>query len=95
MFLLVLTYSKPLEEVEPLMAAHMAWVDAQYQNGTFLASGRRVPRTGGIILARATDLGSLEALAATDPFLEAGVAQYDIIEFTLSRTALGFESLLS
>jgi len=95
MFLLVLTYSKPLEEVEPFMAAHMTWVDAHYQNGTFVASGRRVPRTGGIILARATDRASLEAMAATDPFLEAGVARYDIIEFTLSRTAPGFESLLS
>ncbi|OUJ73787.1 YciI family protein [Hymenobacter crusticola] len=95
MFLLVLTYSKPLEEVEPFMTTHMAWVDAQYQNGTFVASGRRVPRTGGIILARATDRASLEAVAATDPFLEAGVAHYDLIEFTLSRTAPGFESLLS
>jgi uncharacterized protein YciI len=95
MFLLVLTYTKPLEEVEPHLPAHMTWVDAHYQDGTFLASGRRVPRTGGIILARAADRDALGTIAATDPFVKAGVAQYDILEFTLSRTAAGFENLLS
>ncbi|HEX8350231.1 MAG TPA: YciI family protein [Hymenobacter sp.] len=95
MFLLILTYSKPLEEVEPHLPAHMAWVEAHYQDGTFLASGRRVPRTGGVILVRAADLATVGTIAATDPFLVAGVAQYDIIEFALSRTAPGFEHLLS
>jgi len=94
MFLLVLTYTKPLEEVEPLTAAHMAWVDAHYQDGTFLASGRRVPRTGGLILAQAPDRASLEVLLATDPFLEAAVATYEVMEFTLSRTAPDLANLL-
>ena len=94
MFLLVLTYSKPLDEVEPFMAAHMTWVDAYYQDGTFMASGRRVPRIGGVILARAADRASVETMVNTDPFVEAAVANYEIIEFTWSPTAPGFEQLL-
>ncbi|RSS96661.1 hypothetical protein EF903_02970 [Streptomyces sp. WAC05292] len=51
MFVMELTYIAPLEAVEEQLDAHMAWLDAHYASGVFLASGRKVPRDGGIILA--------------------------------------------
>ena len=50
--LIVLTYVKPLEEVDALLPAHVAWLDQGYAQGLFLVSGRRVPRTGGVIVTR-------------------------------------------
>ena len=52
MFILSLTYVKPQEEADRLMEPHMAWVNEGYDTGLFLASGRKVPRTGGVILAK-------------------------------------------
>jgi len=94
MFLLSLTYLAPFEEIEPLMAPHMAWVDAHYQSGHFLFSGRKVPRTGGLLLARADSRAAIEAIVAADPFAQAGAVQYDITEFTPTRVSSGAEAWL-
>jgi hypothetical protein len=53
MFVVLLTYEKDLAEVDRLMREHMRFVQEQYDAGVFVVSGRRVPRTGGVILARA------------------------------------------
>ena len=53
MFVVSLTYKKPIAEVELHLAAHIAYLDEYYAAGTFVASGRKVPRTGGVILAKA------------------------------------------
>jgi uncharacterized protein YciI len=94
MFVLLLTYIKPLPEVDALMRKHMAWLDEQYAAGRFVVSGRRIPRTGGVILARGDDRAEIEALAATDPFVSGGVATVAVIQFRASQTAEGFAALL-
>ena len=55
MFIVTLTYLKPVEEVDALMHDHVEWLKKGYADGLFIASGRRVPRTGGVILARSGD----------------------------------------
>ena len=90
MFLLLLTYTKPLEEVDALMRGHMKWLNEQYVAGRFVVSGRQIPRTGGVILARGEDRGEIEAIAAADPFVKGGVATVEVIQFRASQTAPGF-----
>ena len=87
MFVVLLTYTKPLDEVDALMRDHMAWLNGHYAAGRFLVSGRRVPRTGGVIVAHGDDRAEIEALAATDPFVTGGVATTEIIEFRASQRA--------
>ena len=94
MFVLLLTYTKPLAEVDALMREHVAWLKQQYADGRFLVSGRQIPRTGGVILARGDDRAEIEALAATDPFVSGGVATCEVVEFRASQTAPGFAALL-
>jgi uncharacterized protein YciI len=92
MFILSLTYVKPTEEADRFMASHMDWVNAGYERGMFLASGRKNPRTGGVVLARG-DRAEIEAYVAADPFAIEGVAVYDITEMAVTRTASGLEGL--
>ena len=87
MFVVLLTYTKPLEEVDALMRDHMAWLNENYAAGRFLVSGRQVPRTGGVIVAHGDDRAEIEALAATDPFVTGGVATAEIIQFRASQRA--------
>ncbi|NLR99632.1 GTP cyclohydrolase [Rhizobium sp. P38BS-XIX] len=92
MFILSLTYLKGNDEADKHMEPHMAWVKEGYAKGWFLASGRKVPRTGGVIFAHG-DKSELEAYVAADPFTIHGVAAYDVQEITLTTIVDGLERL--
>ena len=81
MFVVLVNYVKPLAVIDALIPGHVEFLDRHYQDGTFLASGRRVPRTGGVILARAASREALSAVLAEDPFAREGAAEYEILEF--------------
>ena len=95
MFVLLLSYVRPLEEVDALMREHVAWLDEHYAAGRFVVSGRQIPRTGGVILARGDDRDEIERIAASDPFVSGGVATCEIVQFRASQTADGLEPRLS
>lgn len=86
MFIISLTYKVPTCVVDEHLAAHVEFLNEQYANGNFLASGRKVPRTGGIILSNITDKEELQKIIALDPFNQNGVADYEIVEFVPSMT---------
>ncbi|MFA6630592.1 MAG: YciI family protein, partial [Sulfuricurvum sp.] len=65
----------------------------QYALGHFLASGRKVPRTGGVILARGASCEEIEAIVTLDPFYRHGVAEYEITEFSPTMTVDALEFL--
>jgi uncharacterized protein YciI len=92
MFVVLLTYEKPLAEVDRLMKEHMRFLQEQYDAGIFVATGRRVPRTGGVIQARGIDKPGLEAIMARDPFVREGAARFEVIEFNASQTQAGFKA---
>ncbi|MFJ9543643.1 YciI family protein [Streptomyces sp. NPDC101225] len=87
MFVLELTYTAPLDAVDALLPDHVAWLDEQYGKGVILASGRKEPRDGGVMLAVAQDRACIEEIVAGDPFAVAGVCAYRITEFRATKTA--------
>lgn len=87
MFIISLTYIKPLEEVDALLEEHVTYLKEQYALKNFLASGRKVPRTGGVILARGASRGEIETIITLDPFYRHGIAEYGITEFTPTMTS--------
>ncbi len=84
MFLVLLEYKKPLDEIDRLMPEHVAFLKKCYAAGAFLASGRQVPRSGGVILAVAPGREDLEELLRHDPFVREGAADFRIVEFKTS-----------
>lgn len=70
---------------------HVRFLDRNFEAGHFLASGRRVPRTGGVILARQMEKENLEEILLGDPFQKNDVATYEIVEFTPSKFANGWD----
>ncbi|MFD7556267.1 YciI family protein [Streptomyces sp. NPDC059835] len=87
MFVMELGYTAPIEAVEELMDAHIAWLDGYYAAGVFLASGRKVPRDGGVILAGGVSRAEIERIASEDPFAVSGVCSYRITEFIAAKTS--------
>jgi uncharacterized protein YciI len=72
----------------------MAYLRKEYAAGRFLMSGRKVPRTGGIILALGESREQVEALVKQDPFVARGLADFRVIEFNLSQRAESVDALL-
>lgn len=95
LFVLTLTYIKPLSEVERLLEAHRSYLTRNYEQGIFLMSGPQNPRVGGFILAKAENRMQIEDIIQNDPFLQEGVAQYEIMECLPSRFAAGLEHILA
>lgn len=93
MFIISLTYIKPLEEVDVLLEEHVVYLKEQYDLGHFLASGRKVPRTGGVILARGGSCEEIETIIKLDPFYRHGAAEYEITEFCPTMTSDELEFL--
>jgi uncharacterized protein YciI len=86
-FVIELVYKVDLTEIDAAMKAHVAWLNKHYAAGTFLVSGRKVPRDGGIILAIGDDRAAVEAIVREDPFVARGLADYRLIEFRASQRA--------
>ncbi|CAM5454310.1 YciI family protein OS=Streptomyces tendae OX=1932 GN=GUR47_02460 PE=3 SV=1 [Streptomyces tendae] len=91
MFVLELSYTAPLEAVDAVLEEHVVWLDGLYEQGVFLASGRKEPREGGVIIAVAGDRARIEEITAGDPFVKAGVCAYRVTEFIATKTAPALE----
>jgi uncharacterized protein YciI len=87
MFVIELTYKAELSQIDAHMKAHVAFLNKHYAAGTFLISGRKIPRDGGIILAVGKTKPELESILAEDPFQKHGLAEFRVIEFRASQRA--------
>ena len=93
MFIVWLTYKVELTVVEQHLAAHIEYLNKYYAQGNFIASGRKVPRTGGVILANALSRQALDAILQEDPFYIEDIAEFEVTEFIPTMTADAFEGL--
>ena len=87
MFVILLNFIKPLVEVDQFVGEHREFLERYYVSGHFLLSGRKEPRTGGVILAKAETRAEIENIILNDPFNREKIAEYEIVEFLPSMTA--------
>ena len=93
MYVVSLTYRVPQDIVDFHNDAHISWLQKAFDDGVFIAAGRKVPRTGGLLLSQA-DRATLDASLKLDPFYTNGVADIEVVEFHAARVAPGYEILL-
>ncbi len=93
LFLVLLDYLRPLPDVDLHMDDHRAFLSRHYAAGHFLLSGRKAPRTGGVILAKANSLDEVTQWISEDPFRQAGVASYEIIAWEPTMAAQGMPNI--
>jgi uncharacterized protein YciI len=95
MFIIDLNYIVPLEELDTHMVAHVKYLEKYYKKNVFVASGRKVPRTGGVILALANSVEEVEKIIAEDPFHKHQLAEFTITQFLTSKYHQDLKDLLS
>ena len=81
LFIVLMHYTKPLEAVDALRADHLRHLEAHAARGVFHAWARRDPPAGGVLIAVAPDRAALETIVGEDPYVRAGVARPEIVEF--------------
>ena len=81
LYVIIVSYQKPIEEVERYLVAHRDFLGLHYASGQFIASGPQNPRIGGILLSKGTCKQELLDIMKNDPFNIHGIASYEIIEF--------------
>jgi uncharacterized protein YciI len=94
MFIINLHYVVPLEQIDAHMTDHVKFLRKYYKQNVFVASGRKVPRTGGIILALASSKEEVDRIIREDPFHIHGLAEFTIIEFLTSQLHPALKELL-
>ncbi|MEM6805509.1 MAG: YciI family protein [Bacteroidota bacterium] len=93
MFVVNLTYKVELEEIDKHLEAHIEFLKKQYAKHAFIASGRKNPRTGGMIFSKMENKEELLSILEEDPFKIHDLADYEVIEFIPVMTSKEFEIL--
>jgi uncharacterized protein YciI len=75
-----LDYLVPEDEVAKIRPAHREFLDIGYSKGILLASGPKLPKTGGTILAIG-DIDEIKEFIKNDPFYVNNIAKYDFRTF--------------
>lgn len=86
MFIISLNYIVPLEQIDAHMTEHVKFLNKYYKLNKLIVSGRKVPRTGGIILALAQSREEVDQMMSEDPFCSHRLAEYTVTEFLTSQS---------
>ncbi|HBI93682.1 MAG TPA: GTP cyclohydrolase [Terrisporobacter glycolicus] len=84
MVIVNITYTVELKKIEQKLEEHIGFLNKYYANNKFICSGRKNPRTGGIILCNA-DKEEVSRIIKEDPFYINNLGNYEIIEFEASK----------
>ncbi|REG99661.1 YciI family protein [Flavobacterium aquicola] len=85
MFIVSLSYKKDPSEVDKFIEPHLQFLDKYYSEKKFIFSGKKNPRTGGVILARNVNRDELQKIIEQDPFYQNEIANFDITEVIPSK----------
>ena len=94
MYIVNLNYIKEVSEVEKYLEEHIKFLEKYYEMGKFICSGRKNPRTGGVILLNAENLSEVERIILEDPFNTNEIAEYEITEFFPTKYNKNFKTFV-
>lgn len=81
LFVVLMQYTRPLADVDQVRAEHVAHLQQAAGRVIIVAWARRSPPVGGVLVATAPDRQTLEEVLAADPYVKAGVASPEVVEF--------------
>lgn len=94
-FIIKLTYKKPLEIVDQYLAEHRIFLDQGYDKNYLIASGPQNPRIGGLMISQLNDIQILKKFLESDPYFINQIADYEFIEFIPVKFHPDFSKFIS
>lgn len=95
MFLINMNFTD-IEKITPeLTEKHRDYLEQEYQSNKLMFGGRKVPRTGGIVISQHDNEQELKQVLNLDPFIKSGAVNYSIIEFIPVMTSKEYAHILA
>ena len=95
MFLVDMNFIDMEKITAKLTDQHRAYMQQQYQANKFMLGGRKVPRTGGIIISMHDNEQALRLVLEADPFIKSGAVSYSITEFVPVMASQEYQHILA
>jgi uncharacterized protein YciI len=86
---LTLTYLQPLDVIDQTRPAHLEWLTREVEAGRILLAGRVESQTGAVLVTGDLSTDAADAIAASDPYQQAGVVAYERTSFNGAFRAPG------
>ena len=86
---LTITYLQPLDVIDRMRPAHLQWLTDEVAAGRILLAGRVESQDGAVLIAAEMSAAEADAVAASDPYTQAGVVRYDRVSFNPGFRAPG------
>ncbi len=93
MYIVSVIYKTGLDKVDNCLKEHIDYLQKYTDLGIFILAGRKVPRSGGIILVNTDSRESLDTIISEDPFSINDVANFEVVEFIPSIISKELEHL--
>ena len=95
MLMALSNYTKSLDEVNTHRDQHIEYLKHLITANKLLVAGRQTPPTGAVIIAKNISLDEFKTILAKDPYTQAGVADYQIIEFNPALCNEAFKAFIA
>lgn len=81
--LILIRYTRPLDEVLAVTDDHRTYLRELHAQGILLVSGPLEPRTGGVLLLRlpGDNPTVLDQIRDADPYWQRGLADYELLKW--------------
>jgi uncharacterized protein YciI len=95
MFIVDMTFIDVNQITVELTGQHRAYLKSQYDSGVLMFGGRKVPRTGGILVSLHQDKNELIQMLSADPLIQSGLVKYTTTEIMPVMASADYQQLLN
>jgi uncharacterized protein YciI len=95
MYLVDMNFTDMTKITPELTNKHKVYLEKEYKSNKLMFGGRKVPRTGGILISQHANERELKEVLNSDPFVKSGAVSYSITEFIPVMAAKGYENLIA
>jgi len=95
MYLVDMSFTDMAKITPELTEKHKSYLEQEYKSNKLMFGGRKVPRTGGILISQHVNERELEQVLNSDPFVKSGAVTYSITEFIPVMASKAYENILA
>ena len=95
MYLVDMSFTDMAKITPELTDKHKSYLEHEYKSNKLMFGGRKVPRTGGILISQHANERELEQVLNSDPFVKSGAVTYSITEFIPVMASKAYENIVA
>ena len=95
MYLVDMSFTDMAKITPELTNKHKSYLEKEYKSNKLMFGGRKVPRTGGILISQHANEHELKQVLNSDPFVKSGAVSYSITEFIPVMASKAYENTVA